>query len=335
MIEHRGVGVSRRNNAGHDLALDEVTLQEVLLDIEVVLNTENVEKVVLYGSSYGSYLACAFASRFPDRVAGMVLDSAMIETGNQASSAARLNELYWHGTPQTARQAAAVQRLVSSRQIDVRRAGFPIQLLHETGGPGAVARMLELLERGKGAGAWAWIEKLGSAEIMTSRPFMMEFDLVARIAFTELNYAVTHDVSAGPLCADAIYDHLVENYPPYTEEPVDLVSALSTFDWPVIVLSGDRDIRTPRSVSERIARQVQNGQLVPIRQHGHSALDNAPQIALQTMSLMIAHLSSEQLPLGNGVAFTAKPTIMGRILNLRMRIASLMPRRNRTAELTT
>jgi proline iminopeptidase len=73
MVEHRGVGLSR-----HDLPLAAVTIEQVVADLAAVLDHAGVGRALVYGTSYGAYLAQGFGLRHPDRVAGMVLDSPLL-----------------------------------------------------------------------------------------------------------------------------------------------------------------------------------------------------------------------------------------------------------------
>ncbi len=43
-----------------------------------VLDDAEVDKAVVYGTSYGTYLAAGFGVRHPDRVQAMVLDSPVL-----------------------------------------------------------------------------------------------------------------------------------------------------------------------------------------------------------------------------------------------------------------
>ena len=80
MIEHRGVGLSRRTDSGADLGTDDMWLHAVVDDIRAVLDAEGITRAVLYGSSYGTYVVQAFTSAHADRVDGVVLDSPILGT---------------------------------------------------------------------------------------------------------------------------------------------------------------------------------------------------------------------------------------------------------------
>lgn len=327
MVEHRGVGMSRKAKNGADLEPSEITVATVLADLVAVLDAEGLDQVIVYGSSYGSYLAGAFGARHPGRIAGMVLDSAVLDAANQRAATKRLNQLYWHGTPSTSDDASRVRALVASGALAAATAGFPLQFLHEYGGPQAVASMLALRERGKGARVWEWIRRLGAADVMQSRPFVMEFDLVGRIAFTELDYGAAHDPADGPLRADEGFADLATRFPPFDSEPCDLHAALPSFDWPTFVVSGDRDIRTPRATAEEIVADAPHARLVPVRDHGHSALDAAPHVALAVLEQLARQGADarDDAATAGVLDLAGRPSVIGRLLSTRLTLAKSLP----------
>lgn len=324
MVEHRGVGLSRKTTDGIDLRPEEITIRDTLADLVAVLDAEGLERVIVYGSSYGSYLAGAFGALHPDRVSGMILDSPFLDGRSKHETSRELNRLYWHGADATSAHAARVRELVEHGVITAGDAGFPLQLLHESGGPKLVARMLNLLARGRGSRVWSWLTRLGAADVMNVHPFLMEFDLVARSAFTELGYGLPHDVALGPLRSDAPFADLADRYPAFVSEPVDVRDALSHVDWPIQVLSGDRDIRTPRTVAEQIISAAHHATLVPIAEHGHSALDTAPSLAIEAMRRQ-GRAQGTALRLGP-TAFTARRSPIARLISFRLALAAILPR---------
>ena len=82
MIEHRGVGLSRHDDAGVDLPPEAITVKQVVDDVAAVLDDAGVETAHIYGSSYGSYIAAGVGVRHPGRVAGMVLDGPVLSAGD-------------------------------------------------------------------------------------------------------------------------------------------------------------------------------------------------------------------------------------------------------------
>ena len=326
MIEHRGVGLSRADPQGGDLPREAITITEVLDDAAAVLDVEGVDQAVVYGTSYGSYLAQGFGVRHPNRVAGMVLDSAMLGAHHGPSSSQMLRELFWHGTGATRAQADRVRRLTGLGVIRQDEAGFPLQLLHELGGLPLVDRMLDLLDQGRGQGVWRWIQGLGAGEISASRPFMMEFDLVGEIAFRELDYAAAPD--GGALDLANSFSEAAQHFSAFDREPFDLPAEVSAFTWPTVIISGDRDIRTPRAVAEEIRDRIPNAILLPVGDHGHSALDTHPGLALDVTLAAVSSIRASGTIEPSALPTDAHGTrqLMQRIVHARLTLARMAPR---------
>ncbi len=323
MVEHRGVGMSRKSGDGTDLRPTDITTRDVLGDLVAVLDAEGIERVTVYGSSYGSYVAGAFGTLHPTRINGMILDSPMLDGQSKQATARELNRLYWHGTEATAAQATRLRALIEQGVTTPDEAGFPIQLLHESGGPELVASALDLLQRGKGARIWSWLNRLGATDVTDSRPFLMEFDLVARYAYTELGFAAPNDPALGPLRSDEPLAGSAGTFAPSERQAVDVRSALAHFHWPMIVLSGDHDLRTPRSIAEHVAATAPLATLVPVHEHGHSALDAAPAVALDVMHHLV---NARGVPSGSySPQFTAPRPMIARLISFRLAFARLAP----------
>lgn len=63
-------------------SIEENTTEHLVADINVILDFFKIEKVLLFGGSWGSTLALVYAIRFPQRVTGMILRGIFL--GNQA-----------------------------------------------------------------------------------------------------------------------------------------------------------------------------------------------------------------------------------------------------------
>ena len=63
MVEHRGVGMSRHDDAGADLPPGALTVAAAVDDIAAVLDDAQVGRAIVYGASYGSYLAAGMGVR--------------------------------------------------------------------------------------------------------------------------------------------------------------------------------------------------------------------------------------------------------------------------------
>ncbi len=282
MVEHRGVGLSRRDTEGADLPVQHVTISDAVDDLAAVLDAAGVRRAVVYGSSYGTYLAQAFAVRYPDRVAGMVLDSSMLAVVEDlATVRSHLRRLLWDGLdPATARSAALLRRMVTDGVVEAGEIDLPVQLAYEFGGPRLLARLLESTARRGPGRTWSEIIRLGRREIDgPGQPLVYEPELVRGIAFGELGFGLPPD--GHPLDPQRTLAAAARNAPPFAGEPFDLPAALGSFDRPLAVVSGDLDLRTPRPTAERIVELAPDAVLVPLAGTGHSALDTHHLAALE------------------------------------------------------
>ena len=78
MIEHRGVGMSRHDDSGANLPPEALTVNQVVDDVAAVLDDAHVDSAVIYGTSYGTYIAAGVGVRHPGRVRAMILDSPLL-----------------------------------------------------------------------------------------------------------------------------------------------------------------------------------------------------------------------------------------------------------------
>lgn len=291
LVEHRGVGLSRLDDAGRDLPRSAVTVEAVVDDLAAVLDDAGVERAVVDGASYGSYLAQAFAARHPERVAALVLDSPVLSVEDDlAAVRAHRRRLLWDGEePSTARAAAVVRELGAraTTQELMTELTAVVALVHEFAGPEVLHRLV--VARGRGRLRWLWsrLASLGASEASDSvQRFVNEPDLVAGIAYGQLGFGLPPD--GGPLDPQLIHAEAAMSRPLFAEEPFDLVAALRRAEVPVVVISGDRDLTTPRPIAERVVALARNGLLVPLPDTGHSALEVHPEASLHVARAVAA-----------------------------------------------
>nr|WP_237464685.1 alpha/beta fold hydrolase [Leucobacter luti] len=282
MVEHRGVGLSRTDLTGHDLPAAAMRIDEVVADLGAVLDHEGVERVHVVGSSYGSYLASCFGAAQPQRVAGMILDSALQSAGDLELERTVIRRLLWEGPSPAAR---AVRQLHAAGLdprvlLDVTRAAY------ELGGEPLLVALAERRLRSRRSGAWRALAAYATRdETIVRYPGIYEFDLVGAIAFRELGYGAHPD--GHPLDPASTYAPLAGQFPAFAGEPVDLASAAGTIAWPLVLLSGARDLRTPPEIAARVARAAPGAVIVPL-QNGHSALDTHPMALLNALDRLLA-----------------------------------------------
>jgi pimeloyl-ACP methyl ester carboxylesterase len=124
---------------------------------------------------------------------------------------------------------------------------------------------------------WQGLLRIGTL-LTHPAPYRFESDLVGRIALRELDYAAEPD--GLPLDPAAALREIMPNATAFESEPYDLVAEMPKFGWPTVVISGGRDLVTPRAVAERIASLVPNAVLVKLPTLAHGALDFHEPVAL-------------------------------------------------------
>jgi proline iminopeptidase len=277
MVEHRGVGFSRNDVSGRPLPHAAMWVRDVVDDIAAVLDEERVRSAFIVGSSYGTYVASSFASRQPERVAGMVLDSALQSTGDLAFERERVRALFWDADDEV---AGAVRRLVDSGRggrhlLEVVRAAY------ELGGPDIVRPLVASRLAGGLAPTWRALEVYAARDESIARiPYYYEFGIAGAIGFRELHYAARPD--GLPLDPALTYARLAHRFPAFVGEPFDLLRETRSFTWPVVILVGSRDLRTPPDAARRVAAGIRDATVVDI-DNGHSALDTHPAALLNAM----------------------------------------------------
>ena len=284
MVEHRGVGLSRHDDDGADLPAEAITVDQVVDDIAAVLDDAGVDTAIVYGTSYGSYLAAGLGVRHPRRVHAMILDSPVLSAADIDDIRHAVRDLLIDGTePDSAQLADKTRRLVdtgvlTSASVEAATA------IYGYGGVRLLERQLDLLLSGRTL-LWRGIEHFHALSIRKV-PYRNEFDLVGRIAFRELDYVGEPD--GLPLDPSVPMNHLKGQMPgsapDFEAEPYDLCAEMPRFDWPTVVLSGGRDLITPPRIAERVARLVPGAVLVRLPSAAHSIVDSRDRTALEVVA---------------------------------------------------
>jgi proline iminopeptidase len=278
MVEHRGVGMSRHDDAGADLPPRALTIEQVVDDIVAVLDDAHVDKAVLYGTSYGTYIAAGAGVRHPQRVHGMILDSPLLSGNDIDAVRATIRRVLWDGTDSdTADLAPKVRQLVDDGILTPAAAQLAAAM-YGLGGPTLLNRQLDLLLGGR-RGLWTVLDGLARRAVARKAPYRNEPDLVGRIGFRELNYGGVPD--GQPLDPAAAFRDFASNRVEFEAEPFDLAAEMPKFAWPTVVISGCRDLITPPAVADRIVSLIPGAVLVRLETAGHSVLDSRERAALQ------------------------------------------------------
>ncbi|OCB55065.1 alpha/beta hydrolase [Mycobacterium malmoense] len=267
MIEHRGVGMSRHDDSGADLPPEAITVNQVVDDIAAVLDDAHVESAVIYGASYGTYVAAGFGVRHPARVRAMILDSPLLSRHDIVIVRRAIRRLLLRGdSPETAALAPKMRKLVDAGTMTP-AATQVVATIYGYGGADLLERELDLLLDGRKLLWWA----MSRFTTLGNLPYRYEEDLVSRIAFRELDYAAEPD--GLPLDPAVAEREARTQTATFEDEPYDLVAEMPHFGWPTAVVSGGRDLITPPAVAERVASLVPHAVLLKLPTMAHSALD--------------------------------------------------------------
>ncbi|QFS93003.1 haloalkane dehalogenase [Mycobacterium sp. THAF192] len=325
MVEHRGVGLSRHDDAGRDLPPEAICIDAAVDDLAAVLDDANVEQAVVYGASYGSYVAAGLGVRHPGRVHAMVLDSPLLSAHDIVEARAQIRHVLWDGaTSDTAELAVTVRTLVDAGVLTP-QAVLQAVGIYELAGPDVLRRQLDLLLAGHD---WLWTAVGVGTRLLLERktPYHQEPDLVERIAYRELNYGAVPD--GGPLDPAVPFREMATGDAEFVAEPYDLPGSLPGFGWPTVVVSGGRDLTTPPAIARRVAQLLPDSALVELPTAGHSMLDSRERAALQICRAVCSGAAHE-LP-GRAAELDALPAnltvrLMVRAVTLAARAEAVVP----------
>jgi proline iminopeptidase len=277
MVEHRGVGMSRHDDTGADLPAEALTIDQVVDDVAAVLDDAQVDKAVIYGTSYGSYLAAGFGVRHRDRVHAMVLDSPVLSAHDIDAVREETRRLLWDGDdPDTAALAPKIRQLVDD-DVLTPAATQLAAAVYGFAGPAVLHRQLDLLLARR---RWLWSALGQAARFVFDRnaPYHHEPDLVGRIGYRELNFGAVPD--GKPLDPALAYRESATATMEFEAEPYDLTTEMPNFTWPTVVISGGRDLITPPQVARQVTSLIPGAVLVNLATAGHSVIDLRERAAL-------------------------------------------------------
>lgn len=325
MVEHRGVGLSRHDDSGADLPAAALTIEAVVDDVAAVLDDAGVPGAVVYGTSYGSYLAAGVGVRHPGRVRAMVLDSPLLNHRDIEVVRTALRGLLWADGEPGAALAPKVRELAGRGAMTPSDAELAATM-YGLGGAELLDRHLDLLLSGRRL-LWTAVARAGRRMAHRIVPYHNEADLVGPIGFRELDFAGAPD--GLPLDPAVAMRRHVGGDTPFGAEPFDLVAQLPSFDWPTVVVSGGRDLTTPPAVAHRIADLVPGAVLVELATAGHSILDTRERAALRIAAA--ACRGRTDLLVGAGAELDALPPVpavrlLGIALGVAARAEAALPR---------
>jgi proline iminopeptidase len=322
MVEHRGVGLSRSDDAGADLPPAALTITQVVDDIAAVLDDAGVESAAVYGASYGTNLAAGLGVRHPHRVHAMVLDSPLLNQHDFEVVRREFRTLFGHHRGELASKMRALSDAGVLEPEDLTIAA----MVYGVSGADALGRHLDALLHGSRL-IWTAMRGITLRVARRNVPFHTEADLVGPIGFRELNFAGSAD--GQPLDTTLTWRAVPAARTSFEAEPFDLVSEMPQFHWPTVVISGGRDLITPGAVADRIAELLPSPTLVRLPNAAHSVLDTREAAALRIITEVVGGRAETLGALGD--ALDSLPPIpsmrlMGIALAAAPRLANVLPR---------
>ena len=249
MVEHRGVGMSRHDDAGADLPPEALTVDQVVDDVAAVLDDAHVDKAVIYGTSYGTYIAAGRRRPAPGRVHAMILDSPLLSRHDIDAVRGAIRGLLLDGdSPETAALVPKVRQLVDAGVMTASGGQIAATNLRLRRARAARSSTRPAARRSNDAVAGAL--RVHAPCSTRKVPYRNETDLVGRIAFRELDYAAEPD--GLPLDPAVAMREIYHGDSRLSRPSRTTWSAeMPKFDWPTVVISGGRDLVTPPAVAER------------------------------------------------------------------------------------
>src|SRR6185436_4354850 len=218
-----------------------------------------------------------------NRVHAMVLDSPLLSADDIAAVRDETRRVLWDGDDTDAAALAPKVRKLVDEGLLTPAAGQLTAAVYGLAGPGVLTRQLDLLLQGR-RGLWTVLDQASRFLLERKAPYRHEPDLVGRIGFLELNYGAVPD--GKPLDPAAAFREMAAQPLEFEAEPYDLAAEMPKFTWPTAVVSGGRDLITPRAVAEEIVSLIPQSVLVELATAGHSAIDVREHAALDIVEAL-------------------------------------------------
>ena len=158
--------MSRHDDSGADLPPQAFTVDQVVDDVAAVLDDAHVDSAVIYGTSYGTYIAAGLGVRHPGRVRAMILDSPLLSRDDIVDVRDAIRRLLLHGRPSGDRRAGTQGSPAGRRRCDDPVGRSVAATVYGYGGTELLDRQLDLLLDGRTV---LWQRCFGSAPFWSAR----------------------------------------------------------------------------------------------------------------------------------------------------------------------
>lgn len=216
--------------------LKDNTTQHLVEDIEKLRKHFKLGKVILFGGSWGSTLAFAYAETYPENVAGMVLRGIFTATKNEIDH-------FYHGG--TAAHFPEVYKKLTDLLPHPEKKNYPAQLLEKIQSKdGAV--------RDKYARAWTLYE--------------------GKLAFLDMpDQQLEEMIKSWPVYAFSLIENYYMTNNCFLEEGQLFRNADKLKDIPLVMINGRYDVICPPVTAYRLHEKLPKSKLIISRNAGHTA----------------------------------------------------------------
>jgi pimeloyl-ACP methyl ester carboxylesterase len=265
MPEHRGVGLSRLDDAGRPLPVEAMRSRYAVADVLRVLDAAGVSTALLLGTSYGAYLALRVAVSAPDRWQGLLIDSWAEDVDTREYQ----RSLFWRGErADTAPVAEMVRDLAGRGLATEAELGSIVPMTFEMAGATATLDLLRKVAAGKTA-AWRQLARLSATESTGGRrPFRFDGDPALAIFVREIERL---EPDGQPFDRARIFS-LHDRFGDLPWEPDSLPETVGELPLPAVLLYGGRDARIPPAAVRALAESLHDAALIEFPQAGHDLL---------------------------------------------------------------
>jgi pimeloyl-ACP methyl ester carboxylesterase len=212
----------------------------------------------------------------------MVLDSPLLSANDIDAARDETRRVLWDGDEAEAAELAPKVRKLVDDGVLTPAAGQLTAAVYGFAGPAVLTRQHLLLQGRRGL--WTVLDQASRFLLERKAPYRHEPDLVGRIGFLELNYGAVPD--GKPLDPAAAFREMASHPLEFDAEPYDLTAEMPKFTWPTAVISGGRDLITPRAVAQQIVSLIPESVLVELATAGHSAIDVREHAALDIVEAL-------------------------------------------------
>jgi proline iminopeptidase len=225
--------------------LKENTTQKLVEDIEKLRTHLNLSKVILFGGSWGTTLALAYAETYPQNVSGMVLRGVFTATKDE------IDHYYYGGTAKFFPEN--YEELLSYIDSPDKR-DFPAQLVEKL-------QPKDMASRVKYSKAWAKYE--------------------GKIAFLEIaDERIDQMLKGLPPYALAVLENYYMANNCFLREGELLNNADKLVNIPVIIINGRYDMICPPITAYKLHKKLPKSKLIIVERAGHSATEPGIQAEL-------------------------------------------------------